>query len=265
MHNYICAGCGAFLDPGERCECQVEKRRDAEQLNPLSSLFKNHNSIVLFDVETTGLDCESCEIIELAALKLKTNIYGSPRIDQKLELFIKLPEGQRVPEEITKLTGITDEKLEKEGVSRTEAATLFSIMLSDGPTLMVAHNAHFDVSFVGVMLRKENKLPTAKINVLDTLTIYKDRREYPHRLENAIEAYNLKDKVRNSHRAIDDVHALYEVLKAMAKERDDLVAYINLIGYNPKYGVNGRKLKNLRYEPQPYGQRETLVQRLGIA
>lgn len=236
-----------------------------EKLNPLGSLFKDHSSVVLFDVETTGLDCESCEIIELAALKLKTNIHGSPRIDQKLELLIKLPEGQRIPEEITKLTGITNEKLEKEGVNRTEAATLFSAMLSDGPTLMVAHNAHFDVSFVGVMLRKENKLPTAKINVLDTLTVYKDRRDYPHRLENAIEAYNLKDKVRNSHRAIDDVHALYEVLKAMAKERDDLVAYINLIGYNPKYGVNGRKLKNLRYEPQPYGQRETLVQRLGIA
>lgn len=236
-----------------------------EKLNPLGSLFKDHSSVVLFDVETTGLDSENCEIIELAALKLKCNIHGSPRIDQKLELFIKLPEGQKIPEKITELTGITDEKLQKEGISRTEAAALFSAMLSDGPTLMVAHNAHFDVSFAGVMLRKESRLPKAKLNVLDTLTIYKDRREYPHRLENAIEAYDLKGKVKNSHRAIDDVLALYEVLKAMAEERDDLTAYINLIGYNPKYGVNGRKLKNLRYEPQPYGQRETLVQRLGIA
>lgn len=235
-----------------------------EKLNPLGSLFKSHNSIVLFDTETTGLDCESCEIIELAALKLKSNTYGNPRIDQKLELFIKLPEGQKVPQKIVELTGITDALLEKEGVSRAEAAAMLAVMLSDGPTLMVAHNAHFDVSFVGAMLRKENKLPTAKLAVLDTLTVYKDRRSYPHKLENAIEAYNLQDKVKNSHRAIDDVLALYEVLKAMANERDDLTAYINLIGYNPKYGVSGKKLKNLRYEPQPYGQAQTLVERLGL-
>ena len=106
---------------GERS--QRERRRRMEKLNPLGSLFKDHSSIVLFDVETTGLDSENCEIIELAALKLKSNTHGSPRIDQKLELFIKLPEGQKIPEKITELTGITDEKLQREGISRTGAAT----------------------------------------------------------------------------------------------------------------------------------------------
>ena len=235
-----------------------------EKLNPLGSLFKDHESVVLFDTETSGLDCETCEIIELAALKLKSNPHGSPMITQKLEMFIKLPKGQKVPEKITQLTGITDAQLEKEGISRAEAAAMFAALLNDGPTLMVAHNAHFDVGFAGAMFRKENKLPTTKLEVLDTLTIYKDRRSYPHRLESAIEAYNLQSKVRNSHRAIDDVLALYEVLKAMAEEKDDLTAYINLIGYNSKYGVSGRKLKNIRYEPQPYGQAQSLVAKLGL-
>ena len=235
-----------------------------EKLNPLGSLFKDHESVVLFDTETSGLDCETCEIIELAALKLKSNPHGSPMITQKLEMFIKLPKGQKVPEKITQLTGITDAQLEKEGISRAEAAAMFAALLNDGPTLMVAHNAHFDAGFAGAMFRKENRLPTTKLEILDTLTIYKDRRSYPHRLESAIEAYNLQSKVRNSHRAIDDVLALYEVLKAMAEEKDDLTAYINLIGYNPKYGVSGRKLKNIRYEPQPYGQKQTLIERLGI-
>ena len=45
--------------------------------------------------------------------------------------------------------------------------------------------------------------------------------------------------MQNSHRAIDDVLALFEVLKAMDDEREDLGSYVNLFGYNPKYGVSG--------------------------
>ena len=41
-------------------------------------------------------------------------------------------------------------------------------------------------------------------------------RAYPHKLANAIIAYDLTGKVQNRHRAIDDVLALFEVLKAMA-------------------------------------------------
>ena len=51
----------------------------------------------------------------------------------------------------------------------------------------------------------------------------------------------------NSHRAIDDVKALLEVAKAMGRERDDLRDYINIFGYNPKYGASGRHLKKVTY------------------
>ena len=87
---------------------------------------------------------------------------------------------------------------------------------------------------------------------LDTLTVYKDRRPYPHRLANAILAYGLQNRVRNDHRAINDVIALFEITKAMAEERNDLLSYINIFGYNPKYGVAGKKLKKVRYQAQSY-------------
>lgn len=72
------------------------------------------------------------------------------------------------------------------------------------------------------------------------LTVYRDRRPYPHRLLNAIEAYGLGGKVRNSHRALDDVYATLAVMEAMDAEKQDLVEYVDLFGYIPKFGCPGQ-------------------------
>lgn len=119
--------------------------------------------------------------------------------------------------------------------------------------LLVAHNIQFDLLFILEMFKRCGMVPKApKLRALDSLTVYKDRAAYPHKLANAIEHYGLADKVQNSHRAIDDVLALYEVTKAMSEERDDLTDYIDLLGYNPKYGITGRKLRQITYMPQSY-------------
>ena len=158
-----------------------------------------------------------------------------------------------------KLTGITDERLEAEGVTETEAAATFTDMIRNdkGPVLLVAHNAQFDLLFVRAMLWRyavygEEMLEAA--DYLDSLTVYKDRRPYPHKLENAIVAYKLQGKVRNSHRAIDDVVALFYVCKAMDKERADLLNYVNIFGYNPKHGVSGNRIDGVTYWPQQFNK-----------
>ena len=73
------------------------------------------------------------------------------------------------------------------------------------------------------------------MDCLDTLTVFKDRRPYPHRLADAITAYNLEEVVKNSHRALDDVMSLVYILSSMIEEQDDIIRYVNLIGYNPNY------------------------------
>ena len=124
---------------------------------------------------------------------------------------------------------------------------------SDSEVLLVAHNIQFDLLFILEMFKRCGMVPKApKLRALDSLTVYKDRAAYPHKLANAIEHYGLADKVQNSHRAIDDVLALYEVTKAVSEERDDLTDYIDLLGYNPKYGITGRKLRQITYMPQSY-------------
>lgn len=242
----------------------------------MKEVFKKYAAVVFFDTETTGLDAETCQIIELAAIRIEQTEHGTLRMADHADIFVKLPEGQRIPEKIVELTGITDETLEAEGVTEAEAAAIFTDMIRNdkGPVLLVAHNAQFDLLFVREMLRrnpfyKPEKIEFEKTGVnmtisyerekileradyLDSLTVYKDRRAYPHKLANAIAAYKLQDKVQNSHRAIDDVAALFEVCKAMDKERADLLNYVNIFGYNPRYGVSGNRLDGVTYWPQRF-------------
>lgn len=227
-------------------------------MSNLSSLFDHYKAVVIFDTETSGLDFEQDQIIELAALRVERMTSGSLRIAGKMDTFIKLPDGELLPENITTLTGITDRLLQSEGVQPSKAAGQIAKLMQPGPVLMVAHNAQFDACFLRILLRG---VKVGRVDWLDSLTVYKDRRPYPHKLANAILAYDLGGKVQNSHRAIDDVLALFEVLKAMDEERDDLATYVNLFGYNPKYGVSGRRITGVRYEPQGFNKTKTRPER----
>lgn len=218
-------------------------------MSNLSSLLDKYKALVIFDTETSGLEPDKHQIIELAALRVERTASGALRIAGKMDSFIKLPEGEKLDENITTLTSITDRTLQTEGVQPAKAAGQIAKLMQPGPVLMVAHNAQFDACFLRGLLRG---VKIGRIDWLDSLTVYKDRRPYPHKLANAILAYELEDKVQNSHRAIDDVLALFEVLKAMDEERSDLAAYVNLFGYNPKYGVSGRRITGVRYEPQGF-------------
>ena len=186
-------------------------------MSNLSTLFDRYKALVVFDTETSGLDFDNDQIIELAALRVERTATGGLRIAGKMDTFIKLPEGETLPENIVSLTGITDERLQTEGVQPVKAAGQIAKLMQNGPTLMIAHNAQFDACFLRGLLRGQK---VDRIDWLDSLTVYKDRRAYPHKLANAIIAYDLTGKVQNSHRAIDDVLALFEVLKAMDDERD---------------------------------------------
>lgn len=225
----------------------------------MKELFDKYHAVVFFDTETTGLDPDTCQIIELAAIRVERTDRGIIRLADKADLFVKLPKGEKLPEKIVELTGITDITLQSEGVTEAEAAADFANLIRNdhGPVLLVAHNAQFDLQFVGEMLRRHSGMWADLLtdaDYLDTLTVYKDRRPYPHKLANAITAYKLQDKVKNSHRAIDDVWALYEVCYAMDKERADLLTYVNVFGYNPRYGVSGRRIDKVKYWPQQFNK-----------
>ena len=63
-------------------------------MSNLSTLFDRYKALVVFDTETSGLDFDNDQIIELAALRVERTATGGLRIAGKMDTFIKLPEGE---------------------------------------------------------------------------------------------------------------------------------------------------------------------------
>lgn len=212
-------------------------------------LFARYDKLLLFDTETTGLRFDRDEIIEFAAV-LVEKVNGIPQVTREYDELIALSPGMTVPPEIEKLTGITNEDIAQRGIPKDRLCRDIAEMVS-GNTLLLAYNAHFDLSFLFyLLLRSGDPMILKGKDKLDLLTVYKDRHSYPHKLCNAIEVYDLAGKVVNSHRAVDDVLATVAVMEAMETEKDDLLRYVNLFGYNPKYGVSGKPIGSVTYKPQ---------------
>ena len=221
------------------------------------SLFSKYDRLVLFDTETTGLLFSRDEIIEFAAVVVE-RIHGIPTVTREYDELIALSPGGFVPPKIEQLTGISTQDLREKGLPKTRVARDIAEMIQ-GNTLLLAYNAHFDLSFLYYfLLRHGDPMILKGKDKLDLLTVYKDRKPYPHKLCNAIEAYGLSGKVVNSHRAVDDVIATVAVMEEMEKENADLECYVNLFGYNPKYGVDGKPIGTVTYKPQPYNPTKPL-------
>lgn len=213
----------------------------------LDRLFQRYDRILIFDTETTGLRFERDEIIQFSAVVLERG-----GVTQQYDRLIRLASGQQVPPEIQRLTGITTQDVEQRGIPRDQAAREIAGLLA-GNTLLTAYNAHFDLSFLFHMLRVHGDPGCLRgKDKLDLLTVYRDRRAYPHKLRDAIAAYGLEGTVQNSHQADQDALATVSVMDAMSAERDDLPDYINLFGYIPKYGPPRRPIRSVTYLPQPY-------------
>ena len=87
-------------------------------MSNLSTLFDRYKALVVFDTETSGLDFDNDQIIELAALRVERTATGSLRIAGKMDTFIKLPKGETLPENIVSLTGITERSFRPRECSR---------------------------------------------------------------------------------------------------------------------------------------------------
>jgi DNA polymerase-3 subunit epsilon len=96
---------------------------------------------VLFDVETTGLDAKTDEVIELGMVKFTYCPDG--RVAHVIDYFGSLNEpANPIPAEITTLTGITNDMVAGKRID-DDAVSAFVV----DANIVIAHNANFDRKF----------------------------------------------------------------------------------------------------------------------
>jgi DNA polymerase-3 subunit epsilon len=157
---------------------------------------------ILLDVETTGLNTAQDEIIELAMVKF--DYLPDDRIARVTDVFSSFNEPSNpIPAEIIELTGITDEIVSGHQID-PDAVSAFA---SDA-AIIIAHNANFDRTFAERYWPLfERKHWACSATEVEWRRLGFDG----SRLGYLLAGIGL---FHQAHRAIDDCHALIEILSA---------------------------------------------------
>ncbi len=159
---------------------------------------------IAFDTETTGMWAAVNRVVEIAAVKFTLG-------DGEIGRFQTLIDPERVmPPEVIVVHGITDDMVSGQP---TAAKILPKFLEFCGDDILIAHNAPFDIGFIGYELSRAGMAFGDNL-VLDTVDIF--HRFFPglpsYSLLNLIKHFRLADS--QEHRALSDalfVRKLFEL------------------------------------------------------
>jgi DNA polymerase-3 subunit alpha (Gram-positive type) len=151
---------------------------------------------ITFDLETTGLHSTFCQIVEFGAVRFRADGTDLDRLEQLIDPRC------RIPADVTRIHGITDAMIQGKPPIE-DALSKFVQFLGDSDTILMAHNASFDIGFVSIAMgRCGMTLPANP--VVDTLGLSRWRlpRLRNHRLETIARHLRISDSTE--HRALGD-------------------------------------------------------------
>ena len=158
--------------------------------------------LVVVDIETTGLNPQRAELLEIGAVKVEKG--------EVTAVFNELVRPKRsIPYKITQLTGITEEMV-KDAARPAEVLSRFKEFAAGA--IFVAHNARFDLGFLRVKFKQYLEEEFAPPTV-DTLAL--SRALWPewksHRLDAVAKGLGIIQE--QHHRAGDDALTAWKILE----------------------------------------------------
>lgn len=189
----------------------VEAYLAPDKVSPVS--FSKGQSIdttyCVLDLETTGFSFRTEKITEVGIMKVKDG-----EVIDEFSCFVN-PE-KPIPQRVVEVTNITDDMVKD---AETIDKVMPKILEFVGDSVLVAHNADFDIGFLkynaqNLGLKLEN-------TYLDTLRLAKDLFPNYKKYKLGKIAENLGIKVEVAHRALDDVDTTVKVLNVMLKMLKD--------------------------------------------
>jgi len=165
-----------------------------------------------FDTETTGFSPKSDRLVEIGAVRFR----GDGEILAATNWLVN--PGIPIPFYATEVHGITTEMVTN-APPFSEVWKAFVAFCGD--SVLLAHNAPFDVGFLKAELKRAN-IDAPALPVLDTLPLF--RAWFPHALSHALEplaTYLGVDK-GTYHRAEADSYHIIDVMEVGMKSRPQL-------------------------------------------
>lgn len=170
----------------------ASKYRNSHRKNMRASLREPREYVVV-DIETTGLDPQTDEIIELAAIKVMNG-------DEREAFSCIVKPAKNVPQSVLQLTGLSKSDL-KSGEDARSAIDRFLSFIGYCP--LVAHNASFDLSFLQAVIQRLG-FDEIENETIDTLDLAKKKHSglNSYRLGSLAEYFGIG--VKGLHRALPD-------------------------------------------------------------
>lgn len=189
-----------------------------------AGLFAEQRSLVFLDFETTGLDMQIDEIIEIGALKIEPN--GFESVFQQL-----VKPSKEIHEAITKITGISNKMVESSPLLEPTIKEFYDFI---GDSIIVVHNADFDLLWlISSYLKYDLTIPSN--NIICTLNWAKLRQESRCSLGALTKKYGICHN--NAHRALADAVAtkeLYFIFENMSPESKPIVDISSFLDLSKK-------------------------------
>ena len=195
----------------------------------------DEEEFVVFDIETTGLNSHTNEIIEIGAVKIKAG-----RIVDRYSQLIN--PGRPIPYHITEITSITNEQVANEPKIDKVIGKFVDFI---GDAVLVAHNAPFDMGFIKRDIKKYLNIDLQS-SVIDTLQMARDL--FPD-----LKKYGLGDlnktlglALEKHHRAVDDSQATANMfIIFLDKYKEKGLEYMKDINVGFEVNVKKQSLKNI--------------------